>query len=142
MKNFFKSLFAKKEEIPESPIGQYFNQNTVFAHSELVGDKKIMRMDSGNIYLAELIEINDPGGHGADDTAIRDLVWKVLDIVKLEDDPGTLTKTITCPRYGSIQITQQMINADAHRDVWAIANDMFIKYFFPEQIKSFRFLRG
>lgn len=142
MKNFFKKLFAKKEDDVQSSTQEYFREDNVFAHSELVGDKKLVRMQSGKIYLAEIVEINNTAHHGADDTGIRDLVWKVLDVVQVIEHTEDRTKEIYAPKYGSIYLTAEMVVQAKYKDMWDIANDAFVRKFFPEQFKSFRFLRG
>ena len=143
MKEFLKRLFNRKKQENESPIGKCFKQTCVFAHSELRGDKRIFPMQSGAIYLVVLVDIDAAGYQfSADDTAQRDLTWKVLDVVAVKERVEDKTKIVTAPRFGSIIVTDEMVVMDRYRDFWQIVNDLFISKFFPEQNKGFRMLRG
>ena len=137
MKNFLKKWFGKGKDV-EIPMA--FKQTCVFAHSEQKGDKRIFKMQSGKIYLAELIEIDNTASHGADDTALRDLTWKVLDELSCRQDIDTMDYIFT-GKTGEVCVLNHVMVANKEAAAFEIISDEWIKKYYPEQNKGFRFLR-
>jgi len=134
---YCKNALTQKRLAPPS---EYFKQDCVFAHSEQVGDVKIFQMQSGKMYVAELVKIENPY-RSLDDTAQRDLTWKVLDTVHTEYIAEANAILYTFTKYDPIALTREMIGLYKD-DRIAMLNEIFCKRNFPEQLLKVRFLRG
>jgi hypothetical protein len=137
--SWIKRKFKTKKSKPKQRDA--FKQEGVFAHSEKVGDKKVFQMKSGKIYLAELVEIENPYNHGADDTAMRDLTWAVIDTInyRVKSD----SRLHIFEGTGAIvTVSDEEFRSGGGDWIQNHLSDIWIKRYYPEQNKGYRFLRG
>ncbi len=135
----FKRLFKKE------PEREFFRQTCVFAHSELEGDVRLFKMQSGNIYLARLEKIDSEGiSWGADDTAQRNLTWEIIDkVVESRRNVDDLNDILIFEKHGEYKIPMHCAAASkSEAEYWKAISDSFTREFYPEQYKKLRFLRG